>query len=416
MNCYEHGHVNELKYDWHVLVTYIMVLQKDPSILSKFQLMAMHRRMQGFYTRMQTKAMLTEYHARNRDLWTKEEIEMYKNNYIAGHKHSEEEDGERNLLDEQIYQQEHRLLSTQVTNNLRRKSDHVQKVAGAIEECFFNQDKIPVQDLKLRHQQNSTDDKPFFCRVIGAYAYLDKPVVDVQALGRLIMHDKTPPPLTGKCKERDEKYDVGTLLAELKLRLFGEDGPNPGQAEFLAMYEEYFRNPNSVKCKVPPVAVLQGTAGTGKSTVAKAIYQTAEIYELATVRTSFNSGPALDIEGYTTASLICLNGKQYMEQIVALTEIELKKFWAYIEPNDVQVVLILVDEISTIAPWHLACLHYACQQHTNKFKKPFGGIPALLVGDLRQLGPVRAGPGLATAAMDIVREIKARRARGNKSS
>ncbi len=50
--------------------------------------------------------------------------------------------------------------------------------------------------------------------------------------------------------------------------------------------------------------------------------------------------------------------------------------------------LIIIDEISTFAPWHLARLDTLCKAATGNYEPSFGGIPVLLCGDLNQLGPV----------------------------
>ena len=47
--------------------------------------------------------------------------------------------------------------------------------------------------------------------------------------------------------------------------------------------------------------------------------------------------------------------------------------------------LIIIDEISTFAPWHLARLDTLCKAATGNYEPSFGGIPVLLCGDLNQL-------------------------------
>jgi hypothetical protein len=64
-------------------------------------------------------------------------------------------------------------------------------------------------------------------------------------------------------------------------------------------------------------------------------------------------------------------------------------------------VLIVIDEFSNQAPWHLAKFLKACHVLTNKYGVPFGGIPVIFAGDLNQLGPVKAGKSLALAIVDM---------------
>ena len=53
--------------------------------------------------------------------------------------------------------------------------------------------------------------------------------------------------------------------------------------------------------------------------------------------------------------------------------------------------LVIVEEVSNQAPWHLARLDALCRQASENIAEPFGGCLVLLVGDLTQLGPVEAG-------------------------
>jgi hypothetical protein len=66
-----------------------------------------------------------------------------------------------------------------------------------------------------------------------------------------------------------------------------------------------------------------------------------------------------------------------------------------------KAVLIVIDEFSNQAPWHLAKFLKACQVLTNNYGVLFGGIPVIFAGDLNQLGPVKAGKSLASAIVDM---------------
>ena len=68
--------------------------------------------------------------------------------------------------------------------------------------------------------------------------------------------------------------------------------------------------------------------------------------------------------------------------------------------------LVIVEEISNQAPWHLSRLDALCKAVTRNYHAHFGGALVILVGDLTQLGPVRAGPSLAEAVLDINTPIR----------
>jgi hypothetical protein len=65
------------------------------------------------------------------------------------------------------------------------------------------------------------------------------------------------------------------------------------------------------------------------------------------------------------------------------------------------VILILIDEFSNQAPWHLAKFSAECQRAAGNFDLPFGGIPVIMGGDLQQMGPVKAGKSLAEGILDM---------------
>ena len=65
-------------------------------------------------------------------------------------------------------------------------------------------------------------------------------------------------------------------------------------------------------------------------------------------------------------------------------------------------VLLVIDEISQQAPWHIAKLSNILQLALGN-KEPFGGIPVIFLGDFGQKDPVRAGDALPTAiAKDLL--------------
>ena len=136
----------------------------------------------------------------------------------------------------------------------------------------------------------------------------------------------------------------------------------------------------------PPVmTLLHGAVGTGKSTCTKAIIKAADLLHVCTSPTAFNAINAIHIEGERTAAHLHLESthKDLLEEITDLIW-ELKEKYK-------GVGLIIIDEVSTQAPWHLAQLNYAVQAAVSNTWEPFGGIPVLLVGDFGELKPVLAG-------------------------
>jgi hypothetical protein len=106
------------------------------------------------------------------------------------------------------------------------------------------------------------------------------------------------------------------------------------------------------------------------------------------MNTSFTALNASQIGGSTTASLISLNAEKHSKEHHPMQLQQLRHFQ---EDNDIyNVALIIIDEVSNQAPFHLARLHKICQQARNNYDQPFAGIPVLLIGNFGQLPPVRA--------------------------
>ena len=106
----------------------------------------------------------------------------------------------------------------------------------------------------------------------------------------------------------------------------------------------------------------------------------ADLKAHSTVQTAFNAINAIHFkQGQTTASLIHLTGVD-KEILRGMKPTELKAFAEIIGP----AILIFLDELSNIAPWHLAKFSYSCQQATGNYNKPFGGKKVLCSGDLNQ--------------------------------
>jgi hypothetical protein len=173
---------------------------------------------------------------------------------------------------------------------------------------------------------------------------------------------------------------------------------NREQEQVLQVYAKYFEDPLNPETKPPAIVLVHGKAGTGKSQVIKAVVSLGATLNARSLRTAFNSINAVAINGHTTFSFTSLNVKVHSEKSEILTGSAYNRIQQQLEG----VVLLILDEISTQAPWHLARLSHVCQQVRNNYTEPFGGIPILLVGDFKQLPPVLAGSSLTQALFDII--------------
>ena len=169
---------------------------------------------------------------------------------------------------------------------------------------------------------------------------------------------------------------------------------NEEQAEFATMYTTYLENVNDPTTKPPPIVMLHGSAGTGKSAAIKTILRKADSLGLKVLRTSFNAINAVAIQGKTASSMFSIYGKHANNN----EELTNKAYHSLLaEAKD--AVLIVLDEVSTVAPHVLARISDTLCQVFN-CSDPFGGLPIILAGDLSQMAPVKAKT-LTESIMDI---------------
>ncbi|GBM80454.1 ATP-dependent DNA helicase PIF1 [Araneus ventricosus] len=155
---------------------------------------------------------------------------------------------------------------------------------------------------------------------------------------------------------------------------------------------------NSFKLKSTPFYIfLSGSAGVGKSTVIKCVYQSVTNY--------FNSQPgstgdhiyvllcapsgkaAFLIEGVTLHTAFALPVSQFGGQMPELsTEVT-----STIRNKLFNTKLLIIDEISMVGSTLFSRVDSRLRQ-IKGVNKPFGGISVLVVGDLNQLPPVMDSP------------------------
>jgi hypothetical protein len=171
------------------------------------------------------------------------------------------------------------------------------------------------------------------------------------------------------------------------------------QREIYEVFRSYIKDPRSTN-KPPDITWVNGCAGTGKSELIRRVLVYTELKNFGTMRTAFNSINALHIGGHTTSSLLHFRGRD-VDSLCPLSVDEFREFQLLLR----SARLILIDEFSNQAPWHLAKFSVECQRATGIYSKPFGGIPVLMGGDLGQMGPVKAGQSIAEAIADMCMNI-----------
>ena len=136
------------------------------------------------------------------------------------------------------------------------------------------------------------------------------------------------------------------------------------QQQLFDLYKNYIENLEEPEYSPPPILLLHGKAGTGKTTVLNAILDYAKFCSISTTRLAFNGINALHIKGEKVSSLL------YRNSLLCVTVDQLQDFKPVLNTSK----LIVVDKLSSQAPKHLANLNFICQQIKGN-NLSFGGIP-----------------------------------------
>jgi hypothetical protein len=377
VDCYSIDMSNNYQYTWEALRQFEETLSNDHSVLSKFRLMSMHCRMRGFYTTYESKVMLTRFRARNRDEWDNTtKVALLQERRMQNM--SEERYNDR--IPEHDLSDEHKLLSSacnKTIDNILRGTEKLIYAYRATQPKDHTNvrraSRIQYGDLEatIVCERKSGDIQMFARRLRNANPSGHRRGVLTLARNLYLHHRKV--------------YEHRKWVNLLKSR----------QREVYEVFRMYIKNP-SEENKPPLITWVNGAAGTGKSELIRRILVYTELKFQGTVRTAFNGINALHIGGQTTASLLHFTEND-PKIMCALEPAQFNEFKEHV----LGARLILIDEFSNQAPWHIAKFSSQCQRVTGNYDLPFGGIPVIMGGDLGQMGPVKVGKSIAKAILDI---------------
>ena len=371
-----------LTYDWHALQQWVFTCQHDDSIISKFRLQSLNNRIYGLTAEFANKAILSDYRGRNRTLWNESQIAEFNKEDAQLRRHAVQHDA-LELPDHWFEENQHDLGVPQTKQMEIQLEDNYVQLSVLQNIC-----RVVDQRNRARFETftNVVDS------IKAGICDLDLHVVRQKA--KLLLEAKQCPvvPKGQSSPLGQSSQHMEALLNEVCIK------HKDNQKQYHLIYEKYFLD---VRDRPPGVVLLHGAAGTGKSHVIKGITDAARICGKRTLNTSFNAINALAIGGPTFASLVHLSGSHKHEVRSFEKSWQIREFVDDVRIQEVD--LIIIDEISNIAPWHLARLNAVCQQTRNNYTADFGGIPVLMVGDLNQLPPVRAGKSLTQAALAIAK-------------
>jgi len=350
-------------YTWNDLIAYVTTLENDPAILSKFRLMAMHTRMRGFFTQYRVKIMLSDYRGRNRHMWNATDRQKY---YTEEWFQKQEERYDRSQIDEELYSQTFNRLSAKS----RASVEHMNRFDLAQQKAYQATQPNPAHVFV-----------PPRVRRTGLQS-MDPTLVSTAHKLRSFTADVHSDSLAEK--KLIPQFVLSASLNDIENSLKSQ------QKEFFQLYRRFLENPNDRSCFPPDFCLVHGCAGTGKTKLIRAIMKASELTNQESIRTAFNNINALDLAGVTVASLTNLKMPIHMHGYTNLTQERLEELYKKHKDS----TFVIIDEISNLAPFHLAQLSWVCQQATGDYDRPFGGKPVIAAGDLNQNLPIKAGHGL----------------------
>ena len=375
------GTSNPYGYSFEDLLSWIKELREDDNVFSKFRLQTIHRTVMGLRSKQLSKTMLCALRGRNRSTWTvKKEFPVKKS--ISQDKILFDEDyfaltGQEcsNRMD-RVEKLGKQIMALPRTATERPSEDNVHSATGPAFEIA----DLSQRQIKDRMQEVAIS-------MIEVAKSLTSETHSMQDIGPKNIPPNSP-------SKRSNKVSLNQRQALLKEAVLNAVCPHLDG-------KEQGGNDN---CKL---FLVTGCAGTGKSEVLKAICEDLVSRGFGIFKTTINNINAIHIGGMTTASVLDYvrkkDGAGCSEAIKFLNDEELLRFRSLTNiGKDGATKVLALDEISNYAPFVLANLSNACKQATGIEDQPFGGLVVLFMGDLYQLGPVKAGHGLALGVLNVV--------------
>ena len=366
-------------YRWEDLQTYISNLQKDDSAISIFRLMTMDQHMQGMNSPEACRKMTLQFRARARTLW--DEMHKASKEWRESWENGKEDKNFEALFDAMLGRIP-TVTMDQMELQLKHDDNQVKEMEKVFESKAKKLSKMPTRNIKNKCGIDFKNDVELLISKCAKMKDWETDHID---------------PIKG-----NSGLDLDAKLASIRSKLTKQDGSNTQQLELYDECCEFFRSqnyPSLIPPDFPQMILVHGCPGVGKSMLRDAICEASSAVGNYNLKTAFNAINATEMGGYTTAYLVRLNAKKHilrfaMDASDMIKDLQKEGF----DTNS----LIIMDECSTEATWHVAQLQRFCQYANNEqYNMPMGGNPFFAFGDWTQLGPVRAGKTIPQAIVDI---------------
>ena len=388
---------------WEDLQQWVTSLRNDSSIISKFRLMILHQHIRGLRSKPVCKKMARDYRSRNRKHWTRSELlEISKRNHHKTKICSKTVDEKYDKHLQECLQ----LCSPEGNKNMLTQLKHESKQIVQLDHVYGSttfSNNLNIGETSLSHSRLSNiQQSPVPTDVLLPRFSLKKIQQAMRCLKEWSPQESTPWESSARWWHKPANSEKAlSTCAAIRRNLQRTDFDNSQQLHLYDLYANFFMasafKDNNKREKPPQIVLCHGGPGVGKSVMRDSIDAAAQACHRFTFKTSFNAINAVKMNGSTTSSALKLDNKVHCNTVGTFSDADVRDLRSKGFNSD---TLVIVEEISNQAPWHLARLNSFCQTIVDDYTKPFGGVLVLLVGDLTQLGPVKASH-LTDSVMDI---------------
>ncbi|CAB9503076.1 Inherit from KOG: DNA helicase [Seminavis robusta] len=388
---------SHLGYTWKDLKEYITSLQEDSSIISKFRLMSMDNQMKRMRTKTIVKKMTSQYRSRARDLWPPEEE-------TAGW-------GSRQSLESKFVHTDiepcdgFELLSAKTNTGMRHQLNHDALQTRHCMEYFGGGAAMKTNRTSGNHRTilSKWHEDELGLVYSNMIEWTDGTYLEARRKRSLIGESDAVVNAPNK-RQRQE------CIKTIRKRVAPIAAGKPSEQEILYdCFSKSLLGKSKPGEAFPQLVLIHGAPGTGKSHLRNALLDASEACDRYNDKTAFNSINAVDMGGTTTCADTGFNPQIHLRKVGTFPDVVLNTARRKLGGREASTAIVHIEEVGTQAPAHLARKDAQCQLLTG-CNRSFGGLHTCLYGDLNQLGPVKAGPTLTQAVMDVYAcdEIKKR--------